>query len=147
MNIALKATPIINNYSYRYLHDKHSVYYLAKVEKNTKHTFYNSCLYTVPFQNNVHNIRNVLIGFDNKDSCKMGLEYWMDQKLLSYDDERDIIIEKSTLSDLKYLSSVMTIPLIVIMKQYCELEKDSYDDHFEIFYHFRETKDNKYKKI
>lgn len=95
-----------SNFGYKFLADHESVYVITP--KTIIHQSIRKIpLYTCPFQST-----NVIVGFQNK------------QLALGYIEELKLPAEciESPLDRWKGISMMMSLPLVVVMNEYCELE-------------------------
>lgn len=137
----------IRNCSYRYIDGRKKVYTIGRNPKEVQYRhFYKVELYTRPLYNpNKKDVRNALVAFNSQSQGENVVA-----ELLSRTDlpdtraSHDLIVEGIKLDDLKYLSSVLKMPLIVLMNSFCNVEDQ--DVHHEVFYYFNESKFGKNKK-
>ena len=132
-------TPTISNYSYRYLDNKSKIYYVTrKPITSTSHHFYTSELYTAPMQNRNERDKipsNVLIGYINADTCSDLLLDVQHRSSKGSSSEYLHEMRCSCLQEMKYLSTILRIPLVVVINMFCDIESKT--EEYELFYHYQ----------
>lgn len=128
----------LNSYTYRYLEPTRMVYAIVRHPDQLRKNMKNACFYSIPFQH--------IEEYTSKDRCNViftcacvsQAQYFKQQIL--YDESQDrechYKIEKYSIRDLSYYSSVMSMPLIVLITSCCILTDQLKDGgiHYDIFY-------------
>ena len=130
----------IRNYSYRYLDNKQQVFVISK-RMNSSHEKKTSRrvegllrqqLFSAPFyQINTQTTTNAILAFMSEDFCEATMH-----DLPCLDCDKTLITETTRvhLDELKYISNIMKLPMIVLVNAYCDMTDNN--EQNELFYHF-----------
>lgn len=115
-------------FHYKYMNNNQHVYYVGrKLGDSFKHNVY----FSEPFYiKERKEVRNVLKGYESEEHA---------YKTLILLDNGECDVYNTQLKELKYVASFLSMPLIVEMESYCEL--DDLSEHTNIYYFFN-TKRN-----
>ena len=117
----------IQNYNFRFYSDNQKVFHIQRKlpDMITSSSYQNFS--TPMYITKDKCIRNVLIAFPEQTYCN----YVVSQ--LDNIDISELIIKDNSLKELKYMSDIMKVPLVVLMNASCDLEFKN--EIFEVFYH------------
>jgi hypothetical protein len=141
MQNVLNSPHTIKQYSFRFLADSRPVFYINKMAKCQPRNFYSSLLYTEPFYSKERDeVRNVIVGYTSKGigASKLAEVLREDTSIRGADNDYLVTMEKMPLEHFKHLSSVLKIPLVVIVNSFCDMEDQT--EHYELYYHYNQHK-------
>lgn len=112
-------------FTFKYIPKNIKVYYIAK--QTPLKSRHNACFYTEPFYSHeTKKTRNAFYAFCDKAVAEYKLSYL----------NEDCEINEDNLYDIKYLSEILRVPLVVEISRHCDLY-DIDTEYIEVFYHHK----------